>query len=171
MRLRGISIDVVRNEYEYNKYVDAEYRKKYSYEESKPSLPWVIIRFEKANNPEDLVSKSILSFSPSADFTGINAAPDNEWSAGSDKTKLNMDLQKLNKIMFEAKKDLGFSALPANFTAIVEDNAKNVITAEYKTIDLSNKAEVLKNIDEQCLQQGEGYLAQLIYELIAIEKI
>lgn len=43
MKLQGISINVVRNEYEYNKYVSEEYRRRYDYEASKSSLPWIII--------------------------------------------------------------------------------------------------------------------------------
>ena len=38
MKLQGISVNIVRNEYEYNKYVDEKYRKQYDYEASKPSL-------------------------------------------------------------------------------------------------------------------------------------
>lgn len=49
MKLQGISISVVRNEYEYNKYVSEEYRKQYDYEASKSSLPWIIIDFAKYN--------------------------------------------------------------------------------------------------------------------------
>lgn len=47
MKLQGISINVVRNEYEYNKYVSEEYRRQYDYEASKSSLPWIIIDFAK----------------------------------------------------------------------------------------------------------------------------
>ena len=47
MKLQGISINVVRNEY--NKYVSEEYRKQYDYEASKSSLPWIIIDFAKYN--------------------------------------------------------------------------------------------------------------------------
>ena len=47
MKLQGISINVVRNEYEYNKYVSEEYRRQHDYEASKSSLPWIIIDFEK----------------------------------------------------------------------------------------------------------------------------
>lgn len=62
MKLQGISINVVRNEYEYNKYVSEEYRRQYDYE---ASMPWIII---------DFVSNSELTFSPAADFTEISQA-------------------------------------------------------------------------------------------------
>lgn len=112
MKLQGISINVVRNEYEYNKYVSEEYRRQYDYEASKSSLPWIIIDFAKYNALEDFVSNSELTFSPAADFTD-----------------------------------------------------------EHASIDLSDTAKILKSIDEQCLQQGGGYLAELFYELIAQGKV
>lgn len=104
MKLQGISISVVRNEYEYNKYVSEEYRKQYDYEASKSSLPWIIIDFAKYNTLEDFVSNSELTFSPAADFTEISQAGNGEWPVGSDKTKLTVNLQKMNRLMLEAKK-------------------------------------------------------------------
>lgn len=171
MKLQGISVNIVRNEYEYNKYVDEKYREQYDYEASKPSLPWVIIDFAKDNAPEDFVSASELTFSPAANFTDISQAGNGEWSVGSDKTKLMVNLQKMNRLMLEAKKDVGYTSLPANFSVTVKDKQGNTFTGEHSSIDLSDTAKILKDIDEQCLQQGGGYLAELFYELIAQGKV
>ena len=171
MKLQGISVNIVRNEYEYNKYVDEKYREQYDYEASKPSLPWVIIDFAKDNAPEDFVSASELTFSPAANFTDISQAGNGEWSVGSDKTKLTINLQKMNRLMLEAKKDVGYTSLPANFSVTVKDKQGNTFTGENSSIDLSDTAKILKDIDEQCLQQGGGYLAELFYELIAQGKV
>lgn len=171
MKLQGISINVVRNEYEYNKYVSEEYRKQYDYEASKSNLPWIIIDFAKYNALEDFVSNSELTFSPAADFTEINQAGNGEWSVGSDKTKLTVNLQKMNRLMLEAKKDVGYASLPANFSVTVKDKRGDIFTDEHASIDLSDTAKILKSIDEQCLQQGSGYLAELFYELIAQGKV
>lgn len=171
MKLQGISVNIVRNEYEYNKYVDEKYREQYDYEASKPSLPWVIIDFTKDNVPEDFVSASELTFSPAANFTDISQAGNGEWSVGSDKTKLTVNLQKMNRLMLEAKKDVGYTSLPANFSVTVKDKQGNTFTGENSSIDLSDTAKILKDIDEQCLQQGGGYLAKIIYELIQQDKI
>lgn len=162
MKLQGISVNIVRNEYEYNKYVDEKYREQYDYEASKPSLPWVII---------DFVSASELTFFPAANFTNISQAGNGEWSVGSDKTKLTVNLQKMNRLMLEAKKDVGYTSLPANFSVTVKDKQGNTFTGENSSIDLSDTAKILKDIDEQCLQQGGGYLAELFYELIAQGKV
>lgn len=171
MKLQGISVNVVRNEYEYNKYVSEEYRKQYDYEASKSSLPWIIIDFAKDNAPEDFVSNSELTFSPVADFTSISQAGNGEWSVGSNKTKLTVNLQKISRLMLEAKKDVGYTSLPANFSVTVKDKQGNTFTDKHPSIDLSNAAKILKDIDEQCLQQGGGYLAELLYELIAQGKV
>ena len=171
MKLQGISVNIVRNEYEYNKYVDEKYREQYDYEASKHSLPWVIIDFAKDNAPEDFVSASELTFSPAANFTNISQAGNGEWSVGSDKTKLTVNLQKMNRLMLEAKKDVGYTSLPANFSVTVKDKQGNTFTGENSSIDLSDTAKILKDIDEQCLQQGGGYLAELFYELIAQGKV
>lgn len=171
MKLQGISVNIVRNEYEYNKYVDEKYREQYDYEASKPSLPWVIIDFAKDNAPEDFVSASELTFSPAANFTDISQAGNGEWSVGSDKTKLTVNLQKMNRLMLEAKKDVGYTSLPANFSVTVKDKQGNTFTGENSSIDLSDTAKILKDIDEQRLQQGGGYLAELFYELIAQGKV
>lgn len=171
MKLQGISVNIVRNEYEYNKYVDEKYREQYGYEASKPSLPWVIIDFAKDNAPEDFVSASELTFSPAANFTDVSQAGNGEWSVGSDKTKLTVNLQKMNRLMLGAKKDVGYTSLPANFSVTVKDKQGNTFTGEHSSIDLSDTAKILKDIDEQCLQQGGGYLAELFYELIAQGKV
>ena len=171
MKLQGISVNIVRNEYKYNKYVSEKYREQYDYEASKPSLPWIIIDFARDNALEDFVSASELTFSPAANFTDISQAGNGEWSVGSDKTKLTVNLQKMNRLMLEAKKDVGYTSLPANFSVTVKDKQGNTFTDEHSSIDLSDTAKILKDIDEQCLQQGGGYLAELFYELIAQGKV
>ena len=171
MKLQGISVNIVRNKYEYNKYVDEKYREQHNYETSKPNLPWVIIDFAKGNAPEDFVSDLELTFSPPANFTDIKQTENGEWSVGSDKTKLTVNLQKMNQLRLEAKKDVGYTSLPANFSVTVKDKQGNTFTGEHSSIDLSDTAKILKDIDEQCLQQGSGYLAELFYELIAQGKV
>lgn len=77
----------------------------------------------------------------------------------------------MNRLMLEAKKDVGYTSLPANFSVTVKDKQGNTFTGEHSSIDLSDTAKILKDIDEQCLQQGGGYLAELFYELIAQGKV
>lgn len=170
MNLQGISVDIVRNEYEYNKYVSESYREQYSYEDSKASLPWIIVRFSKAAYADNNVSKSSMKMFPAADFTNISAAPNGEWAKDeSDKSKLKLDLSKenFNVLMLEAKKDCGYASVPSKLQVVVTDNLGFQYSGEAETIDLSDVTAVLANLDTQCIQQGEGYLAKVVYELIA----
>ncbi len=172
MILTNISINIVRNQNEYEKYVYEEYRKKYTYEESKPSLPWLVISFDKAQG-DNITDNCILQMTPVADFTNINAAPNGEWSVGSNKNELTLNLDKLynNVLMLEVKKDCGFSETPNNLTVIIKDNNKKEFKSSLDIIDFSQKETLLKNIEEKCFQQGEDYLAKIVYELIQQGKI
>ena len=170
MNLQGISVDIVRNEYEYNKYVSKSYREQYSYEDSKASLPWIIVRFSKTAYAADNISKSNLKMFPAADFTNISAAPSSEWMKDeSDKSKLKLDLSKenFNVLMLEAKKDCGYASVPSKLQIVVEDNLGFQYSGETETIDLSDVSAVLANLDTHCIQQGDGYLAKVVYELVA----
>lgn len=171
MRPQGISISVARNEYGYNKYVSEEYRRRYDYGASKSSLLWVIIDFAKYNTLEDFVSDSGLTFSPAVDFTEISQAGNGEWPVGSGKTKLAVNLQKMDRLMPEAKKDVGYASLPANFSVTVKDKQGDIFTDEHASIDLPGTAKILKSTDGRCPRQGGGYLAELFYGLIARGKV
>ena len=172
MILTNISINIVRNQNEYEKYVYEEYRKKYTYEESKPSLPWLVISFDKAQG-DNITDNCILQMTPVADFTNINAAPNGEWSVGTNKNELTLNLDKLynNVLMLEVKKDCGFSQTPNNLTVIIKDNNGKEFRSSLDIIDFSQKETLLKNIEEKCFQQGEDYLAKIVYELIQQGKI
>ena len=166
MKLRGLSIDVVRNEWEYEKYVSEEYRKQHSWEDSKVSMPWIIVRFEKENSPTDQVTGLSLTMEPAADFTNISAAPSGEWSVGSDKTKLTVNLKDMNSIMLEVKKDAGFAELPSELKVTV-----GTVSAVWSIPDLTNTKLLLKDLDKKVLQQGEGYLGKTIYEMFAQQPV
>ena len=68
--------------------------------------------------------------------------------------------------MLEVKKDCGFSQTPNKLTITVKDNKGKEFKASLDIIDFSQKETLLKNIEEKCIQQGEGYLAKIVYELI-----
>lgn len=172
MILTNIKVNIVRNQNEYEKYVYEAYRDKYTYEDSKPSLPWLVISFDKVQG-DDIADNCTLQMTPAADFTNINAAPNGEWSVGSNTNELILNLDKLynNVLMLEVKKDCGFSQTPNNLTVIIKDNNGKEFKSSLDIIDFSQKETLLKNIEEKCVQQGEGYLAKIVYELIQQDKI
>ena len=169
MRLQGISIDVVRDEYEYNKYVSESYREQYSYEDSKPSLPWLIVRFDKTAYPDDMVSKSVMRMEPAANFSKINASSDGKWAVDTDTSKLKLNLSKdgFNTLMLEVKKDCGYEALPEKLNVVVTDNLGFEYAATEESVNLDDIPAVLENIDKESIQQGGGYLAKVVYALVA----
>lgn len=73
----------------------------------------------------------------------ISQAGNGEWPVGSDKTRLTVNLQKMNRLMLEAKKDVGYVSLPANFSVTVKDKQGDIFTDEHASIDLSDTAKIL----------------------------
>lgn len=169
MNLESIAVDIVRNEYEYNKYVSEEYRKKYDYEANKTSLPWIIVRFNKGNSPENLISECEMEMSPVANFANISAAdPSGAWEQKG--SVLKMDLTKIkNALTLEAKKDCGFTELPTTLKVTVRNSNAVPVEATYKSIDLKKPDDVLMQIDEKLLQGGGAntFVGELLYEIIA----
>ena len=171
MILTKIKVNVVRNENEYIKLVNEDYRKKYPYEESKPSLPWLVISFDKVLG-DNLTSECIMEMKPTADFSGISTAPNGEWQKGSSNSQLKLNLDKIqNSLMLELKKDCGFDNLANNLEVVIKDNNGKEFKDALNIIDFSQKETILRNIEEKCFQQGENYAAELIYELIQQGKI
>lgn len=166
MKLNGIKLNFVRNEYEYNKYVSEEYKKRYDYEASKSSLPWLIISFDKGNSPENVINKCKLTFEPEASFDSINK--NEAWQANGH--TLNIDLDKIEKtLMLEVKKDCGYQQLPFSLKASVSDNNGVLYEDAFSIINVTDKAELLKLVDEKLIIGGgcDSDLAKLLYELIA----
>lgn len=166
MKLNGIKLNFVRNEYEYNKYVPEDYKKKYDYKASKSSLPWLIISFDKGNSPENVINKCKLAFEPKASFDSINK--NEAWQAYGH--TLNIDLDKIEKtLMLEVKKDCGYPQLPFSLKASVSDNNGVLYEDAFSIINVTDKAELLKLVDEKLIIGGGcgSDLAKLLYELIA----
>lgn len=170
MNLQGLGVNIVRNKYEYEKYVDEDYCKQYDWEASKGSMPWLVLRFSKTGEYySNEQNKVTVSFSaPEADFNGLGTDYDTKGFAvvSGDKTKFNFDLGKYASLMLEAKKDCGLTTVPANLTITAEDSDGNKVEATLPGIDLTDKDAILERIDKECIQQGDGYLARLLYEIV-----
>lgn len=168
MKVQGISLNVVRNKYEYEKYVSPEYRAKYSYEDSKASLPWLVIGFNKDSAATEN-NTAVLNFSPAADFTACGTDFETNGYAvdSADKSKLKLDLSRdFSRFMLNAKAECSFSEIPARLEATIANPDGSEVKALRNAPDLSKPDSVLENLDKRCLESGEGYLAQVLYELI-----
>lgn len=163
MNLQGIDIHLVRNEFEYDKIVAPAYRKKYSWEESKASTPWVVVDFSCTNSTGDIPVE--LSFSPDADFSGIN--PNDVWEVADGGKILKVNLKKTRRIMFELHKDLGITDLPPTLTVKAkEDGNTKVYSETFYSISLTDTDATLKWLDEQYQGGGNQVYAKLIGEVV-----
>lgn len=170
MNLRGVSVNLVRNKYEYDKYVDEEYRKENEYEIQETGFPWIILRVSRTDEfYSEEQNKVTVSFSKDADFTNLGTDYDTNGYAvvTGDKTKFNFDLGKFSSVMLEAKKECGLDDVPANLTVTVEDIDGHKVSGSLDNINLSDKETILSRIDKEAIQQGQGYLAKLLYEIVS----
>lgn len=170
MNLQGININLVRNEYEYNKYVAEDYRSKYDYEASKASLPWLIIDFSSTLEEYGADrNKVTVEFSADANFTNLGSDYEKNGFAVKlgDTGKFEFDAQRFGRLMLEAKKDCGLDTVPANMEVKATDALGNVFTAKLSGLDLTDKTTLLGNIDKYIIQQGDSFVGKLLYEIVA----
>ena len=170
MNLQGININLVRNEYEYNKYVAEDDRSKYDYEASKASLPWLIIDFSRTLEEYGADrNKVTVEFSADANFTNLGSDYEKNGFAvkSGDTGKFEFDAQRFGRLMLEAKKDCGLDAVPANMEVKATDALGNVFKTKLDILDLTDKMALLQGIDENIIQQGDIFLGKLLYEIIA----
>lgn len=115
---------------------------------------------------KNVINKCKLTFEPEASFDGIN---ENEaWQANGH--TLNIDLDKIEKtLMLEVKKGCGYQQLPFSLKASVSDNNGVLYEDAFSIINVTDKAELLKLVDEKLIIGGgcDSDLAKLLYELIA----
>lgn len=135
--LLGIKANWVRTEEDYNKFVDAEYRKQYTWAESEPSMPWLVVNFEKpeveetaadsteeteeteeAKEPAAETKPTVTLKISGAVFNAETCA--NVGTVAEDGKSLEM--QAGDYVMFEAKKDLNLTgAVKVTVEAEAED--------------------------------------------------
>lgn len=173
MRLIGISVNLARNEYEYNKYVNEANKKAKPWSSKSSKAPFIVVTFTPGNGESDL-SKVQLSLTPDANFTSITAASKGEYAVDSDNKKLNVDLTKLDsmQLVLQVKNDCAYEKSPLDLVAkaVVTSNGANY-SASYLKPDVSNKNAILGIVDRELIQGSacNSTLAQIIYELLAAD--
>ena len=97
---RFLSLDafLVNDEVSYKQYVSEEYRKSYSYEDSKPFLPWIVIKSKKAVNSTEYTLEIKKDGVPCS-FVGTSSNVGEVEGTTITMTKAN--------VMFDVKNDLG----------------------------------------------------------------
>lgn len=173
MRLIGISVNLARNEYEYNKYVNEANKKAKPWSSESSKAPFIVVTFSLGNGEIDL-SKVQLSLVPDANFTGITPASSGEYAVDSDNKKLNVNLTKLTskQLVLQVKNDCAYEQGPLDLVAnalVTSDGSKH--SASYVKPDISDKKAILGIVDRELIQGSacDSMLAQIIYELLAKE--
>lgn len=169
MKLQGVSVNLVRNEYEYNKYVTPKFRKDNDYNSQKATMPWIVIDFNKLNGDGSLAGCK-LKLTPQADFSGISAAPSGELAATDGNHALTIDLDKIKKqLTLQVKNDCKYTATPLTLEVTVEDPLGDAFTAGYSKPNISDAPDLLPIIDSLLVQGSacDSFLGQVIYEIVA----
>lgn len=110
--IRGMNLGVAFNEKTYYSEVPKDYTDTYNYEASKSSLPWLIVSFQKIENPDvseeeedeenGAMELQIFANDRQLEFGGTSS---NAGTVSDDKKTLTITAK--NWIMFEIKNDLG----------------------------------------------------------------
>lgn len=174
--LRGINLVLVQTEYEYYKFVPAAYRAEHSYEESKGSLPWLLIFPEKVEEQDGVISeKCFLTFEPEPNFSKITDDANGAFKKTTDNKFLEVDFTKIeNCLMLEAKNDV---YPDGSFNGETEVVAFDEPFADYPDVKAKvvsgiaplTEDQVQAMIDVCVRQQGNACLAAVLEYLTASE--
>lgn len=171
MKLNGITVRLVRNEYEYEKYVAASYVSANPWSSMAAKAPLLVFGFNlvSGQGDEDL-TKTQLELTPAANWTNITPADGGEYTVDADNKKLNIDLTKLKgQLVVEAKKDCQFAKAPLRLEAVATNKNGVQWRDGYELVDVSDKKKILEIVDELADGAVNSLMAQIVYELCAQE--
>lgn len=171
MKLNEISVKLVRNEYEYIKYVSDSYVSSHPWDGITDKVPLLVFSFNliSGQGNEDL-TKTQLELYPSANWTNITPASDGEYAVDIDNKKLNIDLTKLRgQLVVECNKDCQFINTPLRLEAVATNKNGVQWRDSYELIDISDKKKLLALVEGLANGAVNSLLAQIVYELCAQE--
>jgi hypothetical protein len=121
--LKAVNAAIVFDEASYNAIVDAEYRDQWTWEQSKISMPWLVVDIDKtkADTPIDLsmtVGNAIVVFAASCDDVGTRS---------EDSTTLTTGYK---RVMFECIKDLQVASPWEQNFVVTAKQGDTIVTAE-----------------------------------------
>lgn len=121
--LKAVKAAIVFDEASYNAIVDAEYRDQWTWAQSKPSMPWLVVDIDKtkADTPIDLsmtAGNAIVVFAASCDDVGTRS---------EDSTTLTTGYK---RVMFECIKDLQVASPWEQNFVVTAKQGDTIVTAE-----------------------------------------
>lgn len=70
--IQGLHVNVVRTKYDWDTYIPDNYKRQYTYEQSKATLPWLVVSPEKVDSNDGILPLQCnMAFSPTPDFTNL----------------------------------------------------------------------------------------------------
>lgn len=121
--LKALKASIVFDEASYNAIVDEEYRKQWTWEQSKPSMPWLVVDIEKTK--EDAVvdlkmtaGNAAVVFAASCDSVGTRSEDSATLTTG------------YKRVMFECIKDLQVSSPWEQNFVVTAKQGDTIVTAE-----------------------------------------
>lgn len=167
--IRSINIVLVDTEYDYNKFVPEDYRNKYTYEESKMTLPWLLIFPENTEDSDGIIKDvAYLTFDKAPDFTAVVNDPDGAFEKTADNKFLKVDFSKIkNCLMLEVNNEIyPDKSFDGKIEAIVFDqdfanypDVKPVLTAKIEPLTVDQAQYIA---DLWVRSQGDSALARLL---------
>ena len=155
--LKALQASIVFDEASYNAIVDEEYRKQWTWEQSKPSMPWLVVDIEKTK--EDAVvdlkmtaGNAVVVFAASCDDVGTRS---------EDSTTLSVAYA---RVMFECIKDLQVAEPWEQEFVVTGKNAETTVSASVMCPEKPAEPEPEKKLPEVTSTMAPNVVAGKDYE-------
>ena len=155
--LKALKASIVFDEASYNSIVDEEYRKQWTWEQSKPSMPWLVVDIEKTK--EDAVvdlkmtaGNGVVVFAASCDDVGARS---------EDSTTLSVAYA---RVMFECIKDLQVAEPWEQEFVVTGKNGETIVSASVMCPEKPAEPEPEKKLPEVTSTMAPNVVAGKDYE-------
>lgn len=139
--LKALKASIVFDEASYNSIVDEEYRKQWTWEQSKPSMPWLVVDIEKTK--EDAVVD--LKMTAGNGAVVFAASCDDVGTRSEDSTTLSVAYA---RVMFECIKDLQVAEPWEQEFVVTGKNAETAVSASVMCPEKPAEPEPEKKLPE-----------------------
>lgn len=128
-KLNSLTAGVITDEESWNKYIPASYAEDYTYEESKASLPWLVINYDKV--PEDAKTGVALQIGIGGTTVAFGGNAAEVGTVSEDKHTFTTK-KDAGYVMFEINKDLGVAESAGKDVTVLATNCLAPNTAYVK---------------------------------------
>ena len=164
----GLNVYVVRTEYDYNTYVPAKYRASYSYDDSKASLPWLVVSPYKRD--EGIMPNQVkFAFDPTPDFTSLQQYP-GQVEISDDGKYIICDFDTFNDLLIDVNKEVypngEFAAGECTITMFVGETLETATQKIVFNVGEMSVSEAQELIAVNFAQQGQKDVAKFLNTIV-----